>query len=89
MVDRVYPNPKTWRVLQFREPETTRTQSFQDFSNPKLPEPEIQTRGYPTGLETLKIIPKVLKFIPKTIKTFKSIRKWLYLIAKNTILASF
>ena len=59
---RSYPNPN---FLQFREPGTTRTRSFQDFSNPKLPEPEIQTRGYPTGLENLKIAQKILKIAPK------------------------
>ena len=59
---RVYPNPKTRpepeafsptrsypnpNFSQSHKPETTRTRTFQDLKNPKLPEPEIKTRGYP------------------------------------------
>ena len=49
---RSYPNPK---ISGFLKPEATRARRFQDFISPKLPKPEIQTRGYPTGLGTLKI----------------------------------
>ena len=49
---RCYPNPN---FFDFNKPETTRTRCFWDFLSPKIPEPELQTRGYPTGLETLKI----------------------------------
>ena len=42
VMGRVYPNPKTRRVLDvFSKPEATRTRSFQDFVNPELPEPDI------------------------------------------------
>ena len=49
---RVYPNPKTRRVLaHFSKPEPTRTRRFQEFLYPKVPEPEIiekyQTRQDP------------------------------------------
>ena len=78
---RVYPNPKTRRVLGvFFIPEATRTRIFQKSTYPKVPEPEnvevfiypklpeseIQTRGYPTGLETQKIGQKSAKFGPKS-----------------------
>ena len=49
---RTYPNPKIPGLLK---PEATRTRIFWDFLNPKLPEPEVQTRGYLMGLETLKL----------------------------------
>ena len=62
---RTYPNPKIPGLLK---PEATRTRIFRDFQNPKLPEPEVQTRGYPTGLETLKIAPKSLEIAPNILK---------------------
>ena len=83
---RSYPNPN---FLKFCLPGATRTRNFYNLWNPNLPEPEIQTRGYPTGLETLKIVPKILKILLKTLKSSKNIRKWLYFIAKDTISASF
>ena len=52
-------------ISGFLKPETTRTRTFFILLNPKLPEPEIQTRGYPTGLENLKIAQKILKIAPK------------------------
>ena len=67
---RVYPNPKTRpepaafsstrsylnpNFSDFQKPKTTRTRSFHDLKNPKLPEPEIETRGYP---KSLKIVQK-------------------------------
>ena len=95
-----YPNPKfsgfhkpeatrNPKFSGFPKPVPTRTRNFWVFINLKLPEPETQTRGYLTGLETLKIVPKVLQILPKTLTISKSIRKWLYFIAKDTILASF
>ena len=59
---RRYPNPI---FSGFNEPETTRTRLFTDKAKPDEPEPEIQTRGYPTGLENLKIAQKILKIAPK------------------------
>ena len=49
---RVYPNPKTRRVLgDFFKPEATRTRTFQKSTYPKIPEPEnlefLDTRSYP------------------------------------------
>ena len=75
---RVYPNPKTRpepeafsptrnypnpNFSQSYKPETTQTRTFQDFKNPKLPEPEIKTRGYPIGLKLLQNSSKDLKII--------------------------
>ena len=53
---RSYRNPNFWG---FTKPEATRTQNLWVFVNPTVPEPETQTRGYPTGLETLKFGPKI------------------------------
>ena len=52
VVDQVYPNPKTRRVLgHFYKPEATWTRISSNFTNPELPEPEVfrisQTRSYP------------------------------------------
>ena len=52
VMGRVYPNPKTRRVLgHFCKPEATRTRTFQESINPKVPEPEnfefFQTRSNP------------------------------------------
>ena len=70
---RVYPNPKTRpepeafsntrsypnpNFSDSQKPETTRTRTFQEFRYPKLPEPEIKTRGYPKGLKIPKHCPK-------------------------------
>ena len=62
---RSYPNPK---ISGFLKPETTRTRTFWILISPKLPEPEVQTRGYPTGLETLQIAPKSLEIAPNIFK---------------------
>ena len=67
---RSYPNPK---ISGFLEPEATRTRRFQDFISPKLPEPEIQTRGYPMGLETQKIANKFPKIAQKIAKVVPKI----------------
>ena len=48
---RSYPNPK---FSVFHKPEATRTRTFWVFIDPKLPEPELQTRGYPTSLKPKK-----------------------------------
>ena len=52
VMGRVYPNPKTRRVLvQFCKPEATRTRIFHNLISPKLPEPKLfnisKTRSYP------------------------------------------
>ena len=85
VMGRVYPNPKTRpepeafsptrsnpnpKFSQFHKPETTRTRTFQDFKNPKLPEPEIKTRGYPTGLKLHQISPRNLKIIQNICTNF-------------------
>ena len=42
VMGRVYPNPKTRRVFgHFNKPEATRTRTFLEFMNPKVPEPEV------------------------------------------------
>ena len=42
VMGRVYPNPKTRRVLgHFHKPEATRTRNFENFLSPNVPEPEI------------------------------------------------
>ena len=60
---RVYPNPKTRRVLDvFPEPDWTRTRKNLKFPNPKKPEPEVQTRGYPKALILLQNTAKMDNF---------------------------
>ena len=52
VVDRVYPNPKTRRVLgYFPEPEATRTRTFQKFINPN---PNFKPAGLKIGKKALK-----------------------------------
>ena len=47
VVNRVYPNPKTRRVLgYFPEPEATRTRTFQKFINPN---PKVKPAGLKNG----------------------------------------
>ena len=62
---RTYPNPKISRIPL---PESTRTRNNWEISNPTRPEPEFQTRGYPTGLETLEMSQKPWKIVPKNLR---------------------
>ena len=53
VVNRVYPNPKTRRVLgYFPEPEATRTRTFQKFINPN---PNFKPAGLKNGKKASKI----------------------------------